>query len=471
MDPMRAGDTARLLRWSRWGILSTAILMGSAMVLSAASNHTRIQSISRTLMLGQGQMLVEGVRQSLFHVGIRAQNEDVARVLASFQAQGVRYVGLALATPREAGTPLGGPLEVEYVARGAPPQLLVSEVGEHIRLVWRTPPPMPPPRMGPQEGGPEAGFRPPEGPPGAPALEGPRLEGEPQGPRGGPGMGPPGGPGGRPRIRDLPMVIEFEPLAIRELVSSSRRSIILNSVVAAVMLLAAAVAFQWLKRREALQHKLERERHLATLGEMSAVMAHELRNPLASLKGHAQLLAEALPEGRSRTKAERVVKEALRMEDLTASLLAFVRTGTIQRQAADPVAVVRAAADEVDPRRIELDTGAAPGTWQLDAARMQQVLSNLLRNAVQASPAGANVFARVAAEPGALLYEVRDVGTGIAPGQEALIFEPFHTQRPLGNGLGLAVARRVVELHGGSIQASNHPDGGALFRVRIPVTA
>jgi len=446
--------------------------MGSAMVLSAASNHARIQSISRTLMLGQGQLLVEGVRQSLFPVGVRAQNEDVARVLASFQAQGVRYIGLVLATPREAGTPLGGPPHVEYVARGAPPQLLVSEVGERIRLVWRTPPPMPPPRAAPQEGGPEAGFRPPEGPPGGPALEGPRLEGEPPGPRGGPGMGPPGGPNGpRGRMRDLPMVIEFEPLAIRELVSSSRRSIILNCVVAVVMLLAAVVAFQWLKRREALQHKLERERHLATLGEMSAVMAHELRNPLASLKGHAQLLAEALPEGRSRTKAERVVKEALRMEDLTASLLAFVRTGTIERQAADPVAVVRAAADEVDPRRIELDTGAAPGTWQLDAARMQQVLSNLLRNAVQASPAGANVFARVAAEPGALLYEVRDVGTGIPPGQEALIFEPFHTQRPLGNGLGLAVARRVVELHGGSIQASNHPDGGALFQVRIPVTA
>jgi two-component system sensor histidine kinase HydH len=267
------------------------------------------------------------------------------------------------------------------------------------------------------------------------------------------------------------MVIEFEPLTIRELATSSRRSLILNSVVAMVVLLAALVAFRWLKGREALQHKLERERHLATLGEMSAVLAHELRNPLASLKGHAQLLAEALPEGRSRTKAERVVKEALRMEDLTASLLAFVRTGTIQRQATDPVAVVRAAADEVDPRRIELDTGAAPGTWQLDAARMQQVLSNLLRNAVQASPAGANVFARVAAEPDALLYEVRDVGTGIPPGQEALIFEPFHTQRPLGNGLGLAVARRVVELHGGSIQATNHPEGGALFRVRIPVTA
>lgn len=257
----------------------------------------------------------------------------------------------------------------------------------------------------------------------------------------------------------------------RELVSSSRRSLVISGAVAFALLLAAGAMFRWLKRREALEHQLARERHLATLGEMSAVLAHELRNPLASLKGHAQLLTEALPEGRSRTKAERVVKEALRLEDLTSSLLAFVRTGTIHREQTDPVAIVRAAAEEVDPRRIELDTGSAPTTWSLDSARMQQVLSNLLRNAVQASPEGAQVFARISTEEKALLYEVRDVGTGIPAGQEAAIFEPFHTNRPLGNGLGLAVARRVVELHGGSIQASNHPQGGALFRVRIPLTA
>jgi two-component system sensor histidine kinase HydH len=267
------------------------------------------------------------------------------------------------------------------------------------------------------------------------------------------------------------MVLEFEPLMARELESSSRRSLLISGVVALAMWLAAGIAFRWLKAREALEHQLARERHLATLGEMSAVLAHELRNPLASLKGHAQLLAEALPEGRSRTKAERVVKEALRLEDLTSSLLAFVRTGTIERREADPVAIVRAAAEEVDSRHIELDAQAAPSSWSLDAPRMQQVLSNLLRNAVQASPPGSPVFARVATEERNLLYEVRDVGTGIPPGQEATIFEPFHTNRPLGNGLGLAVARRVVELHGGSIQASNHPEGGALFRVRIPLTA
>ena len=257
----------------------------------------------------------------------------------------------------------------------------------------------------------------------------------------------------------------------QELEAGSRRSLLISGIVALALWVGAAIAFRWLKGREALEAQLARERHLAVLGEMSAVLAHELRNPLASLKGHAQLLTEALPEGRSRTKAERVVKEALRLEDLTSSLLAFVRTGTIHRQETDPVAVVRAAAEEVDPRLIELDAQAAPSSWSLDAARMQQVLSNLLRNAVQASPPGSPVFARIATEEKALLYEVRDVGTGIPAGQEHVIFEPFHTGRPLGNGLGLAVARRVVELHGGSIRASNHPEGGALFRVRIPLGA
>ncbi|MDY7226727.1 sensor histidine kinase [Hyalangium rubrum] len=443
------------MRWSRWGILTTAVLMGSGMMVSAWTSHSRLQGISETLTYGQGQILLAAVHQSLNSLGRRPEPEDLDRTLASFQSQGMRYLALPFHFQHEAGTAMGGAPVVEPVLPGAPPQLLIKELGERIRLIWRAPAPrLAPPRgMGPGAGPP---------PPGAP----PRPPGGPQRP----GDEPPMGAGAR-QPRDAPMVIEFEPVAARELVASSRRSLLISGVVSLTLLLAALAMFRWLKGREALQHQLERERHLATLGEMSAVLAHELRNPLASLKGHAQLLAEALPEGRSRTKAERVVKEALRMEDLTTSLLAFVRTGSIQRQETDPAAIVRAAAEEVDPRRIELDAGGAPGSWSLDAARMQQVLSNLLRNAVQASPEGAAVFARVATESGALLYEVRDVGTGIPPGLENVIFEPFHTQRPLGNGLGLAVARRVVELHGGSIQASNHPEGGALFRVRIPVAA
>jgi two-component system sensor histidine kinase HydH len=440
------------MRWARWGILIAAVLMGSGMVLSAAVSHSRVHDIAWSLIQGQGQLLLEGLRQGLRDAGRPPSSEGVARVFASLEPQGVRY--LALLFPRgdrEVGTALGGPPVVEPLPHGAAPEVSLSQVGSRIRLMMRVPPP--PPGEDPSS---PSGRRPPGMEP----------------PPGGPPPPPPEATAQGPRRRDIPpLVLEFEPVMARELESSSRRSLLISGVVALAMWLAAGISFRWLKGREALEHQLARERHLATLGEMSAVLAHELRNPLASLKGHAQLLAEALPEGRSRSKAERVVKEALRLEDLTSSLLAFVRTGTIERRETNPVAIVRAAAEEVDSRHIELDAQAAPPTWSLDSARMQQVLSNLLRNAVQASPPGSPVYARVATEERNLLYEVRDTGTGIPPGQEAAIFEPFHTNRPLGNGLGLAVARRVVELHGGSIQASNHPEGGAVFRVRIPLMA
>jgi two-component system sensor histidine kinase HydH len=454
MLDMRVGDPVRLMRWSRWGILIIAGLMATGMVLSSWSNHERVQDISQTLIRAQGQLLLEGVRQAARQLEGPPGPKDFVDMLESLQGQGLRYLAMPLPMLAEAGTPVGGPPLIDPVPDGAPPETDFIEVGDRVRMLWRAPapPPLPPGVSTPWE---RRAL--PSRPEGVPLLA-PAEPGRSP-PRGRRGSGLP------------PTIFEFEPSATRELLASSRRSLIFSSVTSAVMMLAALAAFRWIRRREAMQDQLARERHLATLGQMSAVMAHELRNPLASLKGHAQLLAEALPEGRSRTKAERVVKEAVRLEDLTASLLSFVRTGTIQRQEADPVSVVRAAAEEVDPRRIEVDVQAAPPTWSLDSARMQQVLSNLLRNAVQASPAGAPVFARVATDAGSLIYEVRDQGTGIPAGLETVIFEPFHTQRPLGNGLGLAVARRVVELHGGSIHASNHPEGGALFRVRIPLAA
>ncbi|KFE65367.1 ATP-binding protein [Hyalangium minutum] len=454
------------MRWSRWGILITAILMGSGMVLSAVVSHSRVHHISENLVRGQAQLVIEAVRQGLRDLGMPPTSAKLERLLTHLQEQGVRYLALVPRDgPFEVGTALGGPPSVELLPHGMEPETVLTEVGSRIRVVVRVPPP--PPQAAPPPGAPPLNGEPPSPPP---REAGGFQRGPPPG-----GSPPPPAPANQPppnRRRDLPpTIVEFEPLMAQELEAGSRRSLLISSIVALALLTGAAIAFRWLKGREALEAKLARERHLAVLGEMSAVLAHELRNPLASLKGHAQLLAEALPEGRSRTKAERVVKEALRLEDLTSSLLAFVRTGTIQRQETDPVAVVRAAAEEVDPRLIELDAQGAPASWSLDAARMQQVLSNLLRNAVQASPAGSSVFARIATEEQALLYEVRDVGSGIPPGQENVIFEPFHTGRPLGNGLGLAVARRVVELHGGSIRASNHPEGGALFRVRIPFAA
>jgi len=202
---------------------------------------------------------------------------------------------------------------------------------------------------------------------------------------------------------------------------------------------------------------------------MSSVIAHELRNPLASLKGHAQLLAERLAaDSKERRKAERIVLEAERLETLSGDLLDFSRSGPIDRRDVDPATLLRAAADSVDAARITLSAEGAPARFPLDAERVRQALTNLLQNAVQASPAGAPAEASVAAEGDILVFTVSDRGAGIPPADLERIFEPFFTTRPRGTGLGLAVAQRIVHLHGGSLTAANRPDGGASFRVAIP---
>ena len=137
----------------------------------------------------------------------------------------------------------------------------------------------------------------------------------------------------------------------------------------------------------------------------------------------------------------------------------------------DPAALLRSCADEVGAAGFVLETGAAPQTWPLDERRMRQALTNVLRNARQATPADILAEASVRRDGDALTFTVRDRGPGIEPGDERRIFAPFYTTRTSGTGLGLTVALRIAELHGGTIVARNHPEGGAEFRVTIPRAA
>ena len=267
-----------------------------------------------------------------------------------------------------------------------------------------------------------------------------------------------------------PFLIEFDAPPAHTLAVSGY-AVLLAGLVAALALLAAT----WLNQRltaqaEQLEAALGRERHLATLGEMSAVLAHEIRNPLASLKGHAQLLAEhAVDEPWTAERAGILVREILRLETLCEQLLGFVRASRVEPIAADPATVLRDAVGAVDRERIEVHADAAPTTWRLDPWRMQQALVNLLENALNASTSENHPpCATARGEGSALVFEVRDFGPGVPDADRARIFEPFHTNRVRGTGLGLAITRRIVELHGGTVDVRNHPDGGAIFRIELP---
>ncbi len=252
------------------------------------------------------------------------------------------------------------------------------------------------------------------------------------------------------------LVIEVEPVDADELRESATWSLAIGGISALVMIGVAIALVRRELRRRAEEQVRERERRLASLGEMSAVLAHEIKNPLASLKGNAQLLAGGV-EDKQKPKAQRVVDEAVRLEKLVADLLAFVRTGQLERRAIAPASLV--------PDGVEADTAGAPATWSLDEARMRQVLGNLIENG---QAAGGPVKVRIAEEGRRLVIEVSDKGPGVPADDRDKIFEPFFTKKTRGTGLGLAVARRVVEAHGGTIAVGDAPGGGAVFRVEIP---
>jgi two-component system sensor histidine kinase HydH len=277
------------------------------------------------------------------------------------------------------------------------------------------------------------------------------------------------------------LIIEFEPVLAAKLSGGALRELAVGVTGAAIMILASLVFWRLSLASERAEQRHAQQRQLAALGEMSAVLAHELRNPLASLKGHAQLLQERLERDganeRTTSKAARVVAEARRLEELTHGLLAFVRVGELIRSPASPLAIVEGAIADLARERVTIVAEHAPASWSLDAQRMQQVISNLVDNALQAAP-DERVEVEIRQVARTCVFEVRDRGPGVPADQRELIFEPFHTTRIRGTGLGLAVSRRIVELHDGMITVEqnsarspgreDNSGGGALFRVTIP---
>ena len=288
-----------------------------------------------------------------------------------------------------------------------------------------------------------------------------------------PGATPPPAPPPDHPLHGKHLLFEVDSVAAHALLWRARVTSAVSLLAALILFGLAAVFLRLVRHAEKVSAQLEHDRQLKALGQMSAVLGHEIKNPLASLKGHAQLLLEKLPaEHPGRRGAEIVLRETIRLEELSRHVLEFARSGAVNCEAADPEAVARTAIDSVGGSDIRFHVELAPAAWSLDRVRMEEVLVNLLRNAREASPAGQPVEVTLGLQgERSLAIEVRDHGSGIEPGEEERVFEPFYTRRAKGTGLGLALARRIVEGHGGTITAHNHPDGGAVFSVRLPSPA
>jgi two-component system sensor histidine kinase HydH len=432
-----AAWSSNRLSISRAGPLVAALALGALLVASSSLSYRDTKQAAQAVAERQGMGLIRRLESTL---GRHPDPKALASALEVNRPLGLRY--LALAEHGEIVAEAGEPRLTDVPAD---PGFPVAR-GDRLRMFSHGPHPPGGSHEGPPPGGP------PPGPP--PWGDGPHPP---------PPWPPP------PGLHPGQLIVEIEPISSRETVRRAL-SVLWLSCGAAGLLTAAAVVLSAKARRAAqAEAALLAQRHLARLGEMSAVLAHEIRNPLAALKGHAQLLAEEVHGGATAGRVARVVEGAVRLERLTNDLLAFARTGALQLQAADPTAVLEKAARAAGAERIDIEAAGAPLTHPFDAVRLEETLINLLENALAATPPDGRVQARVAASDGGeLIFAVIDQGPGIAASERDQIFEPFHTTKTRGTGLGLAVAKRIVDLHGGRIDVANAPAGGAIFTVVLP---
>ncbi len=228
-----------------------------------------------------------------------------------------------------------------------------------------------------------------------------------------------------------------------------------------------------IRREEHHTREMNRREELARLGEMGAIMAHEIRNPLAGIKGFAQLMKTANRMEQALYYADKIVIQSLRMETLVNDLLAFARNDQGDRQLVELSTVIQECVillqtEAANQRvKIEVDTPSLQKVHAV-ADRIVQLLLNLMKNAIQAMPDGGKLAIELRQKGNFVHISVKDNGTGIAPENLQHIFEPFWTSKAQGTGLGLALCRKVAEEHGGSLTVNSHVVVGTEFVVTLP---
>jgi signal transduction histidine kinase len=233
-----------------------------------------------------------------------------------------------------------------------------------------------------------------------------------------------------------------------------------------------------LAERAELQSALARGDRLATVGTMSASVAHEVNNPLTTVLGYAQLMLEDKPDDHpDRPGLELIAAEAARMKAIVAGLLDYARVERDERARgpADLAAVLRRVTALLEPQlrrarvTLALDVPAELPEAAASPHALQQVLVNLIQNAAQAMPDGGTARVVVRADTAGLVVRVSDEGPGVDAADRARIFEPFFTTKEAGagTGLGLAVCKRLASEWGGAIELAE-AERGATFRVVIP---
>jgi signal transduction histidine kinase len=226
------------------------------------------------------------------------------------------------------------------------------------------------------------------------------------------------------------------------------------------------------------QASLRRSERLAALGQLTAGLAHELRNPLGTIRASAEMLNKKAARDKPEVMSEMagyIQSEVDRMNSLITSFLNFARPLEVHPAEADLRSVIadvfNQQAELARSRNVALieEVAANAAVFQFDADLMKVALSNLVQNAIQASAEGQQVKVEVAGAGSKVLVRVIDQGSGISPQHLESIFNPFFTTKAQGVGLGLAIVAKIVDEHRGAIQPISELGKGTTFELTLPV--
>jgi two-component system sensor histidine kinase HydH len=231
-----------------------------------------------------------------------------------------------------------------------------------------------------------------------------------------------------------------------------------------------------LSRIRALEREIKHKEKLAAVGTLAAGVAHEVRNPLSSIKGYATYFSSLFDAQPDNKKAANIMAEEVdRVNRVISELLEFARPIKLDLKKTRIFELVdkalRLIKYEADPAGVKISSAVAPDLpeVEVDKDRLTQVLLNVFINAIQAMPSGGTLTVNVKTVEKRLHFEISDTGGGISAEDQANIFNPYFTTKKSGTGLGLAIAFKIVETHGGTITIESLKDTGTTLVISIPL--
>lgn len=225
------------------------------------------------------------------------------------------------------------------------------------------------------------------------------------------------------------------------------------------------------------EEQLMRAERLSALGELSASMAHEIRNPLGSIRGAAEILRDSYAEDDARYEFVKILlKETDRLNGIVQEFLDFARPKRPEPVEADVNEAVQFVigliSQEAKKAGVKIEHRLDPlvGKQNIDIDLMKQAILNLVLNAIQAMPSGGVLTVETCLSGDEVVLTISDTGMGISEDDKKRLFTPFFTTKENGTGLGLAIVYRIIENHRGEIDVESAPGAGSKFKIRIPVS-